>query len=167
MVATALQLQFRSFFQPVKNIKILSYTINIAFTYFNGDKKWRKRLRVNGFDVFTVTFCLGINIATHRSICMFWTKQVIVNKVIYKYMRTKMMNKPHMMSRVHRVIKGYTSISFFNLIASWSCCIKFWLCSLNTCTKSSKILKWKVGVSIFRRSNHFLPIWSKYHCLKK
>lgn len=47
--------------------------------------------------------------------------------------------------------------------ASLSNFIINWLCSLKTCKKSSNILKWKVGVNIFRRVNHLLPSIKQFY----
>jgi len=68
-----------------------------------------------------------------------------------------------MMSSVALATYGAMSIrsrllAFISLWASVSFSTKTLLCLLKMSRKSSRILKWKVGVNIFRRPCHLLPV---------
>lgn len=63
---------------------------------------------------------------------------------------------PQMISSVHRVMNGKMSNGWLTVSLSFSTSTA--LCSLNTRINSSRILKWKVGVSILRRWCHLLPV---------
>lgn len=63
-----------------------------------------------------------------------------------------------MTSSVQRVINGKMLKPVLQVVDTFvSFLTKTWLCSLKTSTKSSRILKWKAGVSILRRECHLAP----------
>jgi len=72
-------------------------------------------------------------------------------------------NPPQMMSSVQRATYGKRLIlSRWLATMSWWASFNFWtnttLCLLKMSIKSSKILKWNVGVNILRRPCHLLPV---------
>ena len=117
--------------------------------------KFWKILLINSFDIFRIAFALSIYVAPHSRFYIFALFFISSSSKWFICQNVLSANLPQMTSRVHRVIYGKTSNSCPTLPFSFSA--KTAPCSLKTWIKSSKILKWNVGVSSFRRWRHLPP----------
>lgn len=106
---------------------------------------------INRFNIFRVTVVLRIDTLSHGRFCKSIPRNAIINSRI-KPNQTEW-NAPQIMSNVHKVMylnklnPSSLSATCDNLFTKTA------LCSWNTSMKSSKILKWNVGVKIWNETN--------------